>query len=165
MPIYLIHGFKWVRRSIRIHIILQDVNEASADYLMQETTPIAMRASLTKLYPDIMKHLPDLQFIEQHDPEADGPDLAAQPYAFVADKVIESNLSISVEDAQVKNPISTETWEAMAELKDKLEGTELGWFAVYNGNVGRAVLPDENEESDNDAEVCKILLETLPLRC
>jgi len=110
MPIYLIHGFKWVRRSIRIHIILQDVNEASADYLMQETTPIAMRASLTKLYPDIMKHLPDLQFIEQHDPEADGPDLAAQPYAFVADKVIESNLSISVEDAQVKNPISTETW-------------------------------------------------------
>ena len=157
MPIFLIHGFKWPRTPIRHHVILQDVNEAAPDYLMQSSTPAALRASLTKLYPNIMKHIPEIQFIEQYDPEDEGPNAGCQPYAFVADKVIKSDLNINIREAQERNPISALAWDALVDLKEALVGKEeeLGWYVVYNGDVGRAgYQTPSGQQRNEEAKAC-----------
>ena len=157
MPIFLIHGFKWPRTPIRHHVILQDVNDAAPDYLMNATTPAALRGSLTKLYPNLMRHIPDIQFIEQYDPEDDGPNAGCQPYAFVADKVIKSDLNINIREAQEKNPISATAWDALVDLKEALVGQEeeLGWYVVYNGDVARAGFQTLTDEQwDEEAKAC-----------
>ena len=45
-----------------------EMPDAAPDYSMQSTTPDALRASFTEKLPDIMTHLPNLQFVEMHDP-------------------------------------------------------------------------------------------------
>ena len=140
MPVYLIHGFRWLRTPIREFVILQNVNDAAPDYLMQVTTPAAIKAALIKLHPDIMKRIPEIHFIEQHDPADENPDAVSQPYAFVADKVIEADLSINIREAQEKNPITAHAWDAFIDLKEALAGSEaeMGWFVVFNGDPDRA---------------------------
>lgn len=153
MPIFLVHGFKWSRATIRIHVIINNIEEAAPDYLMSQTTPDAFRASFTKTYPEIMKNIPNLEFVEQYDPEDQRP--TAPPYAFVADKVVKSNLSINVREAQEQEPtISPAAWDAFLDLKEKLgaQDEEVGWFAVYNGDVERCAevvtaLPDRIRNS------------------
>ena len=39
------------------HVILNNVDDAVPDYIMQSTTPNALKASFTKKWPDIMAHL------------------------------------------------------------------------------------------------------------
>ena len=34
----VLHGFHWVRTSIRYHVILNNVGDAAPDYVMQSTT-------------------------------------------------------------------------------------------------------------------------------
>ena len=164
MPIFLVHGFKWPRvgpshSTIRPWIILNNVDDAAPDYLMQETTPAALKASFQRKFPEIMQHLPELHFVEQYDP--DNPTIF-QPFAFVADKVITGDLSINVREAQCQLVISPAEWEAFADLKDNLAGedAEIGWYVVYNGDVDRAgyqtTLGEGWEEED---KVCnKVLL-------
>lgn len=166
MPIFLIHGFKWARTPIREHVIIHNVNDAAPDYLMQATTPAALRASLTKVYPNIMKRIPDIHFIEQYDPEDEGPNARCQPHAFVADKVIRSDLSINVREAQDSNPVSTTAWEALVDLKEALAGkkAELGWYVVYNGDVERSgfqMLADEQGSEEAEAEASNVVMVAL----
>lgn len=96
MPLYLIHGFRWTRAQIRIYIILNNLEDASADYIQGPATIEALRTALLKQHPALAKACPDLTFVEQHDPE----DLrtGAQPFAFVADTVREAPAATSVSD-------------------------------------------------------------------
>jgi hypothetical protein len=34
MPTYLIHGFRWPRNQIRIHVILQNIDDAAPEWLI-----------------------------------------------------------------------------------------------------------------------------------
>lgn len=116
MPIYVLHGFQWPRKPIREFIIVNNVDDGASDYIMGPTTPDAFRATLTKLWPAIMARLPYIQFIEQHDPDYS----ATQPYAFVADVVVEANGSIDIDKTREVHGPSATAWEAFYELRDKL---------------------------------------------
>jgi hypothetical protein len=81
MPTWIVHGFRWPRAQIRIHIILQNLDDAAPEWLMAPATAACMTENFKQQWPEEMKALPGLRFIEQYDPE----DLTTkdQPYAYV----------------------------------------------------------------------------------
>ena len=156
MPIFLIHGFKWARVPIREHVVINSVLDASPDYLMSSTSSAAMRASLEMAHPNIMKRIPNIHFVEQYDPE-DEATSHAQPYAFVADKVIQSDLNINLREANIQNYIDPVYADAFFELRDVLVGekVEMGWYMVFNGDPERSGCKTmaqgwENEELEKE---------------
>jgi hypothetical protein len=92
MPVYLLHGFRWSRdglTGIRVRTILHDLEDVSADYIQNPPSQAGLLASLRQEYPDIMKNLPNIVFLEQYDPEDITSEAATcQPYAFVGDRVV-----------------------------------------------------------------------------
>lgn len=136
MAIFVLHGFKWKRTPIRHHVILKNVDDAAPDYIMHDRTPAALRESFTKLWPHIMKYLPNLDFIEQNDPLDESPLAAFQPYAFVASKVVKGDLSINLREAQAQLSLTPVAWDAFSALRDELTGgsvEEIGFYVVSNG--------------------------------
>ena len=136
MPLFFVHGFKWDRAAIRIFVILNNLEDASPDYLLAGLTSGLFRAALEKHNPGLLAACPNLTFIEQHDP--DDLRMQAQPHAFVCDLVVEAKLSINVTEAMRGN-LGAAAWDKMVDLRDQLAaGEEVGWFAVWNGDVERA---------------------------
>ncbi|KAI9872134.1 MAG: hypothetical protein M1830_002032, partial [Pleopsidium flavum] len=119
MPVYLLHGFRWPRAAIRIHIILHHLDDAAAEWISAPTTTATLLASFRTLYPDPMRHLPNLQFVEQYDEKDTSPNATSQPYAFVADKVEQCGLSADVGEVMGRG-VAAEGWGALAELRDLL---------------------------------------------
>jgi len=148
MPTWLVHGFRWPRPLIRIHIILQNLDDAAAEWLMAPATSTALTENFCSLYPDIMKDLPSLRFIEQYDPE----DITtkSQPFAYVCDQVHEVSLSVDIDDVRGKG-VGQESWIALAELREQLApGEKVAWFIVVNGDVERyAPVPEALLELSN----------------
>lgn len=138
MPVYLVHGFRWPRIKIRHQVILQNIDEASPEYIMSPASSAAIIAQLRTQFPTIMAALPHLRFLEQYDPEDTSSSAQSQPYAYVTDKVAVHNLSIVVEDTMAQG-LPAASWEAMADLRDNIApGANIGWFVVYNGDPERA---------------------------
>jgi hypothetical protein len=50
MPTYLVHGFRWQRTNIRIHIILQDLDDAAPEWIVAPATSITLLNSFYSLY-------------------------------------------------------------------------------------------------------------------
>ena len=50
MPTYLIHGFRWNRASIRIHIILQNLEDAAAEWIIAPATSITLLNSFYSMF-------------------------------------------------------------------------------------------------------------------
>jgi hypothetical protein len=50
MPTYLVHGFRWPRAAIRIHIILFDLEDASSDWIVAPASAITILNSFYTLY-------------------------------------------------------------------------------------------------------------------
>ncbi|MCJ1257037.1 hypothetical protein MMC24_004862 [Lignoscripta atroalba] len=142
MPVYLVHGFRWPRAAIRIHIILNNVEDAAAEYIMSPTTSAALMNNLRDLYPELMTALPNLRFIEQYDPEDTSDSAVSQPFAFVADKIESCKLSLDVGEVIGKG-VGAEGWGALVELRDHLAaGEKVGWWVVYNGDEQRMRLDE-----------------------
>ncbi|KAL8828020.1 MAG: hypothetical protein Q9191_002837 [Dirinaria sp. TL-2023a] len=138
MPVYLVHGFRWGRVSIRHHVILNNVDGGAPEYIQNPDSAKAILDSLKVKYPEIMRDTPPLTFIEQYDPNDTSSKAQSQPHAYVCDIVFKDDLSIYVNDAQAKG-MSVGAWHAMADLRDKLaDGSPIGWFVVYNGDEHRA---------------------------
>lgn len=145
MPVYLLHGFRWPRAAIRIHIILQNLDDAAAEWLVAPTTTETMLENFQKLYPEQMENLPELRFIEQYDP--DDLKVKSQPYAYVADFVQEVSLGADIDEVRGRG-VDSATWEAITELRDKLAKDEkLAWYVVVCGDTERHV-PDDSELDD-----------------
>jgi hypothetical protein len=142
MPTYLIHGFRWPRPLIRIHIILQNLDDAAAEWLMAPSTTAALISNFRKLHPDTMQHLPDLRFIEQYDPrDESSADAKSQPFAYVADVVHEVQLGVEIDDVRGKG-VSNEAWGAIVDLRDAIApGEKVAWFVVVCGDTERWVPP------------------------
>uniref|UniRef100_A0A093V846 Ribonuclease Y n=1 Tax=Talaromyces marneffei PM1 TaxID=1077442 RepID=A0A093V846_TALMA len=71
MPVYKIHGFPWPRGgipSIRVFIVLENIDDASAEYIQNKRTSNLILNAIKKNHPAAEKHLPNLQLIEQYDP-------------------------------------------------------------------------------------------------
>lgn len=141
MPVYLLHGFRWPRPLVRIHIILQNLDDAAAEWLVAEGTTDALLRNLRELYPDLMQHLPNLRFIEQYDPTDLSASAASQPYAYVADKAHEIRLGVDVEEVRGRG-VNNDQWGSMLELRDRLAPEEkVGWYVVVCGDEERWAPP------------------------
>ena len=150
MPTYLLHGFRWPRPLIRIHIILQNLDDAAAEWLMAPQTGEALRGNFRTLYPEIMPSLPGLRFIEQYDPLDERTESKSQPYAYVADTVYEIKLGVDVDEVRGRG-VGNEAWTSMVELRDKLApGEKVAWFVVVCGDVERWAPPTELIEEETN---------------
>ncbi|KAF2760135.1 hypothetical protein EJ05DRAFT_483916 [Pseudovirgaria hyperparasitica] len=139
MPTYLVHGFRWPRSLIRIHIILQNLEDAAAEWLIAPATTKTMLQNFTTLYPHLMSTLPSLRFVEQYDPLDEN--IKSQPFAYVCDIVHEVKLGIDVEEVRGKG-VDNEAWGSLIELRDQLApGEKVGWFVVVCGDTERWVPP------------------------
>lgn len=165
MPVYMVHGFPWPRSGItgiRVYIVLHNLEEAAAEYIQQPLTSQLLRESLKRTNGDLMAHLPDLQFIEQYDPEDTTTNEAvSKPHAFVGVKVMtlpdsetqEGNMSWDTKELDRNGSgLSEEGAEALAKLRDRLApGEKIGWYLVYNGDPAREY-PHSDEEEGIDGE-------------
>lgn len=92
MPVYILHGFRWPRAGltgIRVYIILQNLDDAAAEYIQAPQTQASILGTFHKNHPEQMKHLPGLKLVEQYDPDdLESVNAVSQPYAFIADKVV-----------------------------------------------------------------------------
>lgn len=149
MPVYLLHGFRWSRPSIRIHIILQKLEDAAADWIVAPETQRTLTHNFHKLYPGPMTDLPNLRFVEQYDPS--DTTASEQPYAYVADVVEEVKLGLDVDDVRGRG-IGNEQWAAMMELRDKLAAdAKIGWYIVVCGDEERLVPSSDDAYTSGDS--------------
>lgn len=51
MPTYLCHGFRWKRRSIRVYVVLQDLDDAAPEWVIKKASPRNFIESFYKLFP------------------------------------------------------------------------------------------------------------------
>lgn len=150
MPTWLVHGFRWPRVAIRIHIILENLEDCAAEWLMAPATTEQLTRNFYKQYPDQLEHLPSLRFIEQYDPEDEYT--KDQPYAYVCDKVTEIKLGVDVDEIRGIG-VQSEAWAALVELRDKIApGEKVGWFVVVNGDVERWA-PPLSDDDDTETEL------------
>ncbi|EMD66358.1 hypothetical protein COCSADRAFT_197843 [Bipolaris sorokiniana ND90Pr] len=149
MPTWLVHGFRWPRAQIRIHIILQNLDDAAPEWLMAPATVACMTKNFKDQWPETMAQLPDLQFIEQYDP--DDFTIKDQPHAYVCDIVHEVKLGVDIEEVQ-GSEITDDQRAAITELRDKVApGEKLAWFVVVNGDVERWAPPLEDDDATPEA--------------
>lgn len=149
MPVYKIHGFQWPRGgvpSVRVFIVLENLDDAAAEYIQQTKTSDLILGALKKNHPEATGHLPDLQLIEQYDPLDTTDAAVSQPYAFVADRVTilpdhtrpRHGLSVSIDQHQLDETISPEARDSLIEIRDAIApGQKIGWWIVYNGDPER----------------------------
>lgn len=150
MPTWLVHGFRWPRNQIRIHVVLQNLDDAAPEWIMAPATVACLKENFEQQWPEQMKGLPNLQFIEQYDPE--DITIKDQPYAYVCDQVHEVKLGVDVDELR-GGGVGEDQWAAIAELRDKLAaGQKLGWFVVVNGDVERWAPPLSDEDEDTETE-------------
>ena len=156
MPTWLVHGFRWPRAQVRIHTILQNLDDMAPEWIMAPATQTCLHNNFKKQWPELMARLPGLRFIEQYDPD----DLTAkdQPYAYVCDQVHDIKLGIDLEEVRAGG-VPEEQLAAISELRDNITpDAKLGWFVVVNGDVERWAPPQEDEdefarlEDEEDAE-------------
>ncbi|KAL0254999.1 hypothetical protein SLS55_009523 [Diplodia seriata] len=155
MPTYLLHGFRWPRNLIRIHIILQNLDDAAAEWLMAPATVACIRENFKQKYANAMQGLPDLQFIEQFDVETADKGDNVQPYAYVADVVEEIKLGVEVGEIMGRG-VPNEQWASITELRDQIApGEKVGWFVVVCQDTERlppSVSEDEDEYFEEEYE-------------
>ncbi|KAL8691887.1 MAG: hypothetical protein Q9218_002992 [Villophora microphyllina] len=135
MSVFLVHGFKWARNEIRVHVVLQEVDDAAPNNLMSGDSEEAMNENFRELYPEAMAKLPTLRFIEPFNANNEKFKYPSEPYAFVVDAVVQNEDWIDVTDAMNKTHIPAAQWDAMADLRDIIaKGEKIGWFVVHNGD-------------------------------
>lgn len=153
MAAYLIHGFKWPRAAIRIHVIINNIDDAAPDWTMSSSSCQAFKDNLETLFPDTMAALADFRLIEQYNTI----DENCQPHAFVADFVKEIPFSLDVDQVRLNHSFTPQAWEAMCDLRDHLSVDEkIHWYIVFNCDPERDMGPDLPPKDDDDNWVCDL---------
>lgn len=162
MPVYKVHGFQWPRGgipSIRVFIVLENLDDAAAEYVQNKKTSSLILNAIKKNHPQASQHLPDLQLIEQYDPLDMTAAAVSQPYAYVADSVSilpdtarpVHGLSASIDQRLLDADISPERRAALEEIRDAIApGQKIGWWLVYNGDPDR-YYPGMEDDLDDEA--------------
>lgn len=145
MPTYLLHGFRWPRSLIRVHVVLQNLDDAAPEWLVAPETTLALLKNFHQLYPECMEHLPRLRFVEQFDPSDTSAAGVTQPFAYVADLVEEIKLGVEIDEVRGRG-LGNEQWAAVMELRDKIAPDEkVGWYIVVCGDEDRPIPPPAAE--------------------
>lgn len=165
MPVYMVYGFRWPRAGftgIRVYIVLNNLEDATAEYIQQPVTHELLLNSLRKNEPGIVSRLPDLRFIEQYDPEDTTSETAvSKPFAYVAGKVLSmpdmmsagASLGLDAEELVKKSGLDDDAMAALTEFRDKYAaGEKIGWWIVYNGDPDRYFPPSEEDEEESVAD-------------
>ncbi|MDI1487563.1 MAG: hypothetical protein OHK93_006833 [Ramalina farinacea] len=135
LPLYLVHGFRWPRKAVRIHVIMHNILDAAPDYTMSASSSTAFLTSLRTSHPQIMSKIPSLKMVEEYDPSDEGGEV--QEYAWVADQIVRVNGDADVKRAKEQG-LRGEAWDAMADLRDEVaKGEALGWWVILNGDPER----------------------------
>ncbi|TPX07312.1 uncharacterized protein E0L32_010734, partial [Thyridium curvatum] len=50
MPTYLCHGFRWQRRSIRVYVVVQNLDDAAPEWIIRRGTSRALLSSFYSLF-------------------------------------------------------------------------------------------------------------------
>lgn len=159
VPVYLIHGFRWPRKAVRIHVILHNLEDAAPDYTMAMTSNEAIIGSLRRLYPDMLADLPHLRMVEEYDPADESAVSNIQEFAYVADKVVRHGPGIDLKHVQDEG-IPAAQWGAMADLREEIaKGEQLGWWIVYNADPERAIIDSEDDLSDVEVSLMSIAVD------
>lgn len=58
MPTYLCHGFRWIRHDVRIFVILHDLEDAAADWVVGPTTSSLILSQFAEVF-DFLPKVPD----------------------------------------------------------------------------------------------------------
>ncbi|PVH81096.1 hypothetical protein DL98DRAFT_417284 [Cadophora sp. DSE1049] len=223
MPTYLLHGFRWDRVSIRVHIIVHDLEDAAPEWIVAPATSVTLLNSFYTLFdflppsnpppasyplasaadkekekdansePRKENHKPTpistpsttsratitktndkkptfndwsaIKLVEQHDPDDIGS--VSQPYAYVADYMIEVPLGISITEEIARYEAKKQEEEAplsirrrsrrlgwFEKLRDGLQkGGDIGWFVVVCGDEERrapSVTTTEGERTGSE---------------
>lgn len=161
MPVYMLHGFRWPRAGftgIRVYIVLNNLEEAAAEYLQQPLTTELLLESFKKTQADLMPRLPELRFIEQYDPQDESSNTVSQDHAYIGAKVVTipdgGGPDLSIEKVvEQGSGLSADATEALEALRDRLApGEKIGWFMVYNGDPDRWYPPSEDDDEYEDEE-------------
>lgn len=136
--------------------MLQEVDDAAPNNLMCGDSEEAMNENFRELYPGPMANLPPLRFIEPLNPNNEKFKYPSEPYAYVADVVVQSEDVIDVTEV-MNTGIRAAQWDAMADLRDMIaKGEKIGWFVVHNGDRQLAqqerLRKDENGLKGTDDE-------------
>lgn len=102
-----------------------------------------MLDNFNALFPNQMRYLPNLRFVEQFDPDDESTESNApsQPFAYVADVCQEVKLGINIDEFRGKG-VTGNQWSALMELRDKIAPEERpGWFVVVCGDEERWAPP------------------------
>ncbi|KAF3010747.1 hypothetical protein E8E13_007169 [Curvularia kusanoi] len=151
MPTWLVHGFRWPRAQVRIHTILQNLDDVAPEWVMAPATQACLHNNFKEQWPELVARLPGLRFIEQYDP--DDFTVKDQPYAYICDQVHDIKLGIDIEEVRERG-VAEEQLAAISELRDKVTpDAKLGWFVVVNGDVERWAPPLEDEDDLLHGEV------------
>lgn len=137
-----------------MYIVLNNLEEAAAEYVQQPLTTELLTESFKKTQADLMPRLPELHFIEQYDPQDESSSTVSQDYAYVSAKVvtIPDGAGAGLEDVvEQGSGLSADATEALEALRDRLApGEKIGWFMVYNGDPDRWYPPSEDEDEYED---------------
>jgi hypothetical protein len=150
MPAYLVHGFRWARGAIRIHIALYDIDDAAAEWIIAPASSVALLNSFYALFdflpsrksslaaagnPSVAGPRPRfndwsmVKLLEQYDPADES--VGSQPYAYVADYIVPVVLSTDVA-AEMDAYDEHQRAEASPPGEPGLSGLEMrrcqGWF-------------------------------------
>ncbi|KAK2786048.1 AP-2 complex subunit sigma [Onygenales sp. PD_12] len=168
MVTYLVYGFRWLRGArgphpgIRAYMFIFNLLDAAAEYIQYPATSQTVLESFKRIDPNILSLLPDLQLLEQYDPDDVSPDAVSQPYAYVAAKTLTmgakslggAGLGFSLKEILEQDPgLSTAGTEVLAKLRDDISpDAEIGWFLVYNGDPVRSCESTYGGSSEGEEE-------------
>ncbi|KAI9888462.1 MAG: hypothetical protein M1814_006909 [Vezdaea aestivalis] len=136
MPHFLVHGFRWNRAGLIIHVANHDIDDASSEWVhMGSPSGAAVLDSLTNLYPDLMEslesHATDIQFVEQYGGSSDDTSYK-QPYVYVCDYVARmEGLSLDVGETAGSWDIAEGPSPRLKKLRDELQAdARIGLWVV-----------------------------------
>ncbi|EPE31422.1 hypothetical protein GLAREA_12725 [Glarea lozoyensis ATCC 20868] len=125
MPTYLVHGFRWDRIQIRVHVIRHDVEDAATEWIMGPSTSVALLNSFYTLFD----FLPP-----------SSPPLVTRPVSQSPARSVESETAKSPNRLSKKNTKSRQSMKAGLSLK-KGKPADINTTAAKDGPNGRQNTP------------------------
>ena len=160
MPLFLVHGFKWPRYDILVHVLNNGLEKATADWTMTFRTSDALLAHFCMTWPDIMDELPKLRFFEHYEPSASREE-SMDDFAFVVDRVQECPPTLGFTTlASIAAQTQSDGDVALGKLRDNLaKEADIDWWVVYNAGEKRDYVEggyaDDKSEEEQTIEESK----------
>lgn len=149
MPTYLIHGFRWQRQAIRIHVAFYNLDDAAPDWLMAPTSALAMHESFYKICDFLPPNEPPAISTPRSTSKNVSPSRAregeAQPKSFI--KRMTSRASLSTMGRKQRPP----SRDNEIHRKDHSEGAT----TAESSNGGQLPYPDEHTTGIQPTNVAK----------